>query len=196
MSTKKYVYVDYENMSNLKALTPVDGKYYFFIGETQAKLPVKLVMATNNINVEWIRIQGAGKNALDFHIAYYLGVNAIVSDSMHYVLSKDKGYDPLIASINKKNGKETVKRIINLDELTPKTKAEKPADINQEYAALENKLKGMAKSTRPKSEKRLEAFIRTSVFPNIADNKIRKLIDELYRNKFISKGLNNRISYS
>lgn len=31
-------------------------------------------MATNGTKVEWVSIEDSGKNALDFHIAYYLGL--------------------------------------------------------------------------------------------------------------------------
>ena len=53
----------------------------------------------------------------------------------------------------------------------------------------------MAKGKRPKSEKKLESFIKTQVFSKMDDSAIKKLVDELYRNKIISKGQNNRISY-
>lgn len=35
---KKYIYVDYENMNNLKNFPKIDGKYFFFIGEKQHQL--------------------------------------------------------------------------------------------------------------------------------------------------------------
>ena len=69
---KKYVYVDYENMNNLKDFPKIDGKYFFFIGAKQTSIPKSLVFASNDSNVEWIEIEDYEKNALDFHIAYYL----------------------------------------------------------------------------------------------------------------------------
>ena len=189
---KKYVYVDYENMGNIKSLIPIDGQYFFFIGATQTSVPKELILATNGTKVEWIGIEGSGKNALDFHIAYYLGRN-ILPDVVHYILSKDKGYDPLISSINKAAKSKIAKRIISLDDL--KSKEEKEQIENPNYKILVNKLNSIVKGNRPKSETRLKSFIQTQVFLKMNDGDVMKLIEELYRNKIISKGLNNRISY-
>ena len=30
LQLKKYIYVDYENMGNIKNLIPIDGQYFFF----------------------------------------------------------------------------------------------------------------------------------------------------------------------
>lgn len=195
MGVKKMVYVDYENMGNIKKLLPIDGQYFFFIGNTQNSIPKSLVMATNGIKVEWIAIEGSGKNALDFHIAYYLGKHTSEPDAMHYILSKDKGYDPLVLSINKSAKSEIVKRIISLEDLKSHDVKESAENIDPNYTTLVNKLNSMAKGKRPKSEKKLESFIKTQVFSKMDDSAIKKLVDELYRNKIISKGQNNRISY-
>ena len=40
---KKIVYVDYENMNNIKSLPKIDGKYFFFIGAKQTTIPKSLV---------------------------------------------------------------------------------------------------------------------------------------------------------
>lgn len=52
----------------------------------------------------------------------------------------------------------------------------------------------MAKAHRPKSEAKLKTFIKGQIFPQMSDENIMKLIDELYRKKIISKGQNS-ISY-
>lgn len=61
---QKYVYVDYENMGNIKELAPINGKYFFFIGSNQKTVPSSLVVATNGMSVEWIIIEGTGKMLL------------------------------------------------------------------------------------------------------------------------------------
>ena len=45
--------------------------------------------------VKYVRIVGNGRNALDFHIAYYLGQLATQTRDFH-IISKDQGFDPLI----------------------------------------------------------------------------------------------------
>lgn len=66
-----YVYIDYENMGKLESLPPIDGKYFVFIGAEQKSIPTSLVLSQNDNTIEWQRISGTGKNALDFHIAYF-----------------------------------------------------------------------------------------------------------------------------
>ena len=188
---KKYVYVDYENMGNIKTLIPIEGQYFFFIGSNQNSIPKSLVMATNGTKVEWVSIEGSGKNALDFHIAYYLGLKA-GEEAKHYILSKDKGYDPLITSINKKAKQDIVKRIISMDDL--KHKDEKEKEESPDFKTLVNRINSIAKVRRPKSERKLKTFIKGQIFPQMSDENIMKLIDELYRKKIISKGQNS-ISY-
>lgn len=190
LQLKKYIYVDYENMGNIKNLIPIDGQYFFFIGNAQNSISKELVLSTNGIKIEWVSVESCGKNALDFHIAYYLGIKSS-EEVYHYILSKDKGYDPLIASINKNSKRIIAKRIISLDDL----QVNEEKSISPEYKILVNKINTFAKSKRPKSESKLKTFIQNQIFPNMKMDEIMNLIEEMYRNKFISKGQNNIISY-
>lgn len=52
-------------------------------------------------DAEYIQIEGSGRNALDFHIAYMLGrLAADAPGAQLHVISKDKGFDPLIKYLN------------------------------------------------------------------------------------------------
>jgi hypothetical protein len=47
------------------------------------------------------RVMGFGKNALDFHIAFHLGrVFETAKQTTCYILSRDKGFDPLLLHLN------------------------------------------------------------------------------------------------
>lgn len=64
-----------------------------------SKLPVDLVLAMQELGdrAEYIVLEAPGSNALDFHIAYYLGVLAAAdSTGFFHIISKDTGFDPLI----------------------------------------------------------------------------------------------------
>lgn len=194
---RKFVYVDYENMNNLKKCPKIDGKYFFFIGEKQASVPKSLVVTSNDSDVEWIEIVGSGKNALDFHIAYYLAKNDSEKDVSHYILSKDKGFDPLVSFINKKHNSKIVKRIISLNDLV--VVSQKSTDMmptKEQYEKVLNNLKGIAKSKRPKTEAKLKAHIQVYGKDKWSDDDIQNILDELYRKGNISKGGNNRLSYA
>lgn len=200
---RKFVYVDYENMNNLKKCPKIDGKYFFFIGEKQASVPKSLVVVSNDSDVEWIEIVGSGKNALDFHIAYYLAKNDSEKDVSHYILSKDKGFDPLVSFINKKHNSKIVKRIISLNDLvvgsqksTDMMPTKEQKEISDKYEKVLNNLKGIAKSKRPKTEAKSKAHIQAYGKDKWSDNDIQNILDELYRKGNISKGGNNRLSYA
>ena len=47
--------------------------------------------------IEWIRIEGNGPNALDFHIACHLGEGLARTPQAEFVIvSRDTGFDPLL----------------------------------------------------------------------------------------------------
>ena len=111
---RKVVYIDYENLPGVH-IEDVEGtKFLIFIGENQKKIPTDTIVRMQPLGerVEWISISGVGRNALDFHIAYYLAKYHTNNTVTHYILSKDAGYDPLIKHVVKFG--QRVKRIITL----------------------------------------------------------------------------------
>lgn len=81
-------------------------KVILFIGASQTKIPVELVMSMQELghNAEYVRIEGNGKNALDFHITFYLGVLFDKDPAGYFhIISKDSGFDILIKHLKDKN---------------------------------------------------------------------------------------------
>lgn len=108
---KRAIYVDYENVS-LNGLTCVekltkDDCVKIFIGRQSAKLSMSDADRIFNCkaSVELITNQYIGKNALDFIIMVHLGYDIAkeIADE-YFIISKDKGYDPAILEMKKKNG--------------------------------------------------------------------------------------------
>ena len=98
--------VDFENVQQINLSKIADDfRVTIFVGHSQKTLPFELVQAAQCLGerVEWLRVDGSGNNALDFHIAYYLGCLFTKSPKMQCViLSKDSGFDPLVRHLNKK----------------------------------------------------------------------------------------------
>ena len=101
--------VDFENIQDLdylKKLRNTDYEVRVFLGPHQAKLPTALVRHAQPFGsrLQWIQMEGNGKNALDFHIAYTIGI-LVTEDRKRriFVLSKDSGFDPLITYLAKRN---------------------------------------------------------------------------------------------
>ncbi len=102
--TTNYVLIDYENVQpkDVASLKARPCKVLVFVGASQQKLRVDLVEALQPLgqSVNYIRVSGNGRNALDFHIAFYLG-ELVANDAKgaFRVISKDTGFDPLLAHL-------------------------------------------------------------------------------------------------
>ena len=97
-----YVLIDYENVQP-KSLAGLRGehafKVYLFVGANQAKVTFEVAEAMQALgeHARYIKISGNGPNALDFHIAYYIGQLAAQDpNAFFHIISKDSGFDPLI----------------------------------------------------------------------------------------------------
>ena len=188
----KMLLVDFENVQQVD-LTRLDDNYHvvIFVGSGQKSVPVDLVTSAQKLGgrLEWQRVEGNGRNALDFYIAFQLGRLIEKSPSLHcIVLSKDKGFDPLIKHLNK-NGMKC-KRINSLLELEPKsTTVEEP-----NYKRVFELLGKMDKKSRPRKRATLSQHISSMFQKNISQSDVNRIIDILFANKMISES-NNAISY-
>jgi hypothetical protein len=118
--TKKLVLVDYENKSKID-LSVLDESFaaIVFVGANQNPPKAATKKATEHRfqRVDFMKIEGTGRNALDFHIAFQLGrILETEPDTCCFVLSSDKGFDPLIHHLTK-NGLLDCRRIESLAEI-------------------------------------------------------------------------------
>ncbi|ESS68365.1 hypothetical protein MGMO_147c00040 [Methyloglobulus morosus KoM1] len=102
-----YIFIDYENVQPSSLSLPPDYpfKVLLFIGANQTKISVELAASMQELgkNAEYIKIEGNGKNALDFHVAFYLG-KLFEKDPNGYfhIISKDSGFDLLIKHLRER----------------------------------------------------------------------------------------------
>ena len=98
--------VDYENIGKIDLSGIPDGvRVPFFFGGSQRTVPTEFLKAALKLGERFlpIDIEGQGKNALDFHIAFYLGEYlARAPHTACVILSKDKGFDPLVRHLNRR----------------------------------------------------------------------------------------------
>ena len=189
---EKTIYVDFENVPNIEIRETTDTRIFLFIGQSQKKLSTSIVKAIQPLgkNVEWIQISGSGKNALDFHIAYYLAINRAQPDTEHYIISKDAGFDPLIAHANGLGQK--VRRVVSFADVFQKIGLGK--ELEGKYGKVKEILMKQQKTRRPKSRKTLTSFIETTFQKNIKAAEVNKLIENLFRDGLMEEK-NKRISY-
>ena len=115
-----YVLIDYENVQ-VKSLSLLKGDHFHvrvFLGPNNSKLPVDLVTAMQSLGTrgEYVVLEAPGANALDFHVAYYLGILTSSDPSgFFHIISKDTGFDPLIRHLKTK--KILAARSCSIDEM-------------------------------------------------------------------------------
>lgn len=93
--------IDYENIQpdSVGLLKPGTCRIKVFLGQNQSRLPLELLQALQpfGADVEYLRITGNGPNAVDFHIAFYIGrLSREYSEASFSIVSRDTGFDPLV----------------------------------------------------------------------------------------------------
>lgn len=102
-----YVLIDFENVQP-EAISMLDQEHFkviVFVGATQQKVPFDIANALQRMGskAEYVKISGKGSNALDFHIALYIGQLAAADPTAFFhIISKDTGFDPLIQHLKDK----------------------------------------------------------------------------------------------
>ena len=99
-----YVLVDFENcvVKSIALLAGEQFRVYLFLGRNNIKVETELAMEMQSLGerATYVKLEAAGKNVLDFHIAYYIGeLAASDRDGFFHIISSDNGFDPLIEHI-------------------------------------------------------------------------------------------------
>ena len=181
--------VDLENVQTVDlSKVPEDVRVLIFYGLTQKKLPEELVVQAQPLGtrLQWIKIAGQGPNALDFHIAYYLGKTLTERPQAHCaVLSKDKGFDPLVRHLH--GFGHVCRRVVSLKDAFPaqaapvaKVAAVAPPD---DYPRLLTLLK--KEKARPK-RKGLDAKVK-SWFRQLGSAEQLELVQRLFDEKLVAE---------
>ena len=191
--TQYTLLVDFENVQQVDlSKIKTDTNVIIFLGASQKNIPTELVTSAQGLGnrVEWRQIEGNGSNALDFHIACHLGRILEKSPQIRcVVLSKDKGFDPLLRFLNKTGLK--CKRINSLLELDPKS----TTTDNPNYTRVVEILSKSEKKSRPRKRTTLSQHISSIFQKKLPKNDIENIIDLLFAKKMIAES-NNIISYT
>lgn len=193
--TQRLLLVDFENVQQVD-IERLDESFRvnFFVGASQKSIPVELVTAAQKLGdrVEWSRLEENGKNALDFFIAFQLGRIAEREANLEcIILSRDKGYDPLLKYLNR-NGLKC-RRINSMMELDPNAEAESQSG-DPNYDRVIELLGKLNKRSRPRRRKTLSKHIRSLFQNNIEPGEVERIVDRLFANKMISE-TNNAVTY-
>ena len=181
-----YVLVDFENVrpKNLEILAKHPFRVFVFVGASQTKIPYDLAAAIQQLGekAEYVKIAGDGKNALDFHLAFYVGELATRDpDAYFHIISKDTGFDPLIKHL--KSRKIRIQREKDLAEI-PALRMPNTTSNDEKMAAIVKNLAGRGQS-RPRKVKTLANTINSLFTKKLQEDELMSLINELQKRKFI-----------
>ena len=208
---KPYYLIDFENVQpkSLGRLQPGSACVRIFYGENQTKvaLDVARTLQPFGADGDYVPITGSGPNAVDFHIAFYIGHIAAREPGASFVIvSKDTGFDPLIRHLKGKGiacrriadipAPANTAPAIKAPPVAKKSKAvtvvvlpepnaapgPKPAASASTHATkVVRFLKG---TTRPTTESALKAFIRSHLQPaKLDDAAVSAVIKSLQSNR-------------
>lgn len=191
-----YVLIDYENVQPeaMTVLAQEHFKVIVFVGANQAKVTFEVASALQQMGdrAEYIKITGNGSNALDFHIAFYIGVLAgIEPDAYFHIVSKDTGFDPLIQHLKAKKILACRSKDVTDIPIVKAANSKSPAD---RVAVVIADLKRRGAS-RPRAVKTLSSTISGIFQKQISDQEVASLIAALQKLRVVTIN-DTKVSYS
>jgi hypothetical protein len=193
-----YILIDFENVQ-VKSLALLKGDHFrvkVFLGPKNTKLPTGLVLAMKDLGerADYIVLEAGGNNALDFHIAYYLGVLAAADAAgMFYVISKDTGFDPLLKHL-KKHGVQCERAVaieemrcfaqsIEKPKVVAKPSTNKPSTKKTADELLDLVVANLQKraTARPRTEKTLRSTVKTLCGTQYSDKELDAVMARLLK---------------
>ena len=192
----KYLLIDYENVQpeDLSQLNGEQYKVIVFLGANQTKVPTRFATALQALggHAEYVQASAAGKNAVDFHIAFTMGERlGLDPDASFHIISKDKGFDPLLAHL-RANGR-VARRSKGLNALPSLKKAASPKTQEEKIEAIVCNLTART-AGRPGRVTKLANTIRALLRSEVEEGEVETLIATLQARGHLSVE-NEAVSY-
>jgi len=174
------VLIDYENVqpTAIEALEHEHFHVIVFVGASQAKVTYEVASVLQRMGerASYIKIAGNGSNALDFHIAYYIGQLATKEpDAYFYIVSKDTGFDPLIQHLkSKKINARRVKNVTDLPLVKVAASKSKPDRVSVVITNLTQR-----EDSNPRTLKTLASTINALFQKSLSKAEVEDIISEL-----------------
>jgi hypothetical protein len=177
---KNIILLDFENVQpdSIEKLAHDHFRVIMFVGANQKRLDIELVKAMQSLgnNGEYIQIVGNGPNALDFHISFYIGkYSETYRDSYFHIISKDKGFDPLVAHL--KENHIFCSRWDSVGDIPAIRIASKTSPNERAKEYYEKKI--LLSKSRPGTVKSLQNSINGHFFKLLSEKEVDKIIETL-----------------
>ena len=190
-----YILIDYENVQPiaLAALNQEHIRIILFVGAVQSKIPFEVAAALQpfGTRVEYVKITGNGPNALDFHIAFYIGkLAASTPDAFFHIISKDTGFDPLIQHL--KSQKIMARRTPCVEEI-PMVQALQATSRSQRLEVVITNLEQRGEA-RPRTVLTLSNTINALFQQKLSEDEVAAILNDMQQQGIITVN-NTKIAY-
>lgn len=191
-----FVLVDFENVQPKDIGLLKDGpfKVKVFLGPNRSKIPISLAAALQSLgdNAEYIVLEAAGNNALDFHIAFYIGaLSAAEPNAFFHVISKDTGFDSLLKYLKgKKIFAQRSASIADIPYFKPVLPAAPEAQVEAVIADLVRR-----KAAKPRTQKTLLSTLHALFKKELSEQQLAALFAAL-RKRGVVKIEGTKVSYA
>lgn len=182
-----YVLIDYENVQP-STLIPLDQEYFkviVFVGSNQTKIMFEVAWALQEMGAraKYVKISGSGTNALDFHIAFYIGQLAVQEPhACFHIISKDTGFDPLIQHLKSK--KIVTYRWLDVPDI-PVVKLAQATSPTEKLSLIVANLR-LYKAAKPRTIKTLSSTISTLFQNKLSQEELSSLVRELQKQGIVT----------
>lgn len=223
MNRTHYIFVDFENVHEVQ-LDLIEDKpvvVVLVLGERHKKLPVELVkqLLKYPAQVRLVEAGLSGRNALDFVLAYLIGVQSTTDRAGHFhILSRDKGFNALIEHLKKNDifadrhesfvkipvfatgaAASRTTRPAARPRRPDRTPTKKPA--SQAASAAPDRTKVMIDwfaahtQNRPKTQKRLLSHIHTHFGKRLSTGDLEAIVQGMVTRKAIEMTPQGKVIY-
>jgi len=181
------VLIDFENVQpeSLGVLAQDHFRVLVFVGADQTRVPFDTAASLQQLGsrAEYIKIGGNGSNALDFHIAYYVGQLAAADPTAYFhIVSKDTGFDPLVAHLKSK--KIFAGRVKDIADI-PVVKAASKKTPAERVSIVLDKLR-QPQVTKPRTVKTLSSAIASFFQKQLPDEEVAAVVEGMVKARAIS----------
>lgn len=191
-----YVLIDYENVQpdDIAALEHEHFRVIVFVGAHQTKIAFQTAEALQRLgaNAEYVKLSSSGSNALDFHIAFYLGqLAAREPTACFHIISKDTGFDPLVRHL--KERKVYAWRVKAVGEI-PLVRAGSAKSLADRLAVVVAGLQRRG-AAKPRTVTTLSSTINSLFLKQLSADEIASVVTELQSRGLVTVN-GTKVSYS
>ena len=193
-----YVLIDFENVTpnNLDLLDQEWIRVFLFVGKNQTKLPFPMVKAIQKLGsrAEYVEMTGTGHNALDFHIAFYIGrISATDKDAYFHIVSNDTGFDPLITHLKQEHVFSD--RVSKIEEIPALAQANAVSKSPVERIDFAKERLVRPNAARPRTHKTLTSHVAAMFHKTLSEEDVAVVVEGLFKSGCVHED-GKRLVYS